>query len=65
MLPAMENIVMPGMSRNLLMKKESDLPDTLDVTQLPDPPRTDSELLDVATSPANSRTGSMRSSPVV
>merc|ERR1712176_212312 len=50
-LPAMENIVMPGMSRDLVVKKENDLPDTLDVNQILDQPPAENELLDVASSP--------------
>ncbi|KAL5254155.1 hypothetical protein ACHWQZ_G013804 [Mnemiopsis leidyi] len=62
-LPAMENVVMPGMSRNLEMKTENPLPETLDMSQLLDPVSGESELLDVAISPAGpSRTGSFRGS---
>ena len=72
-LPAMENIVMPGMSRNLEMRTENTVPETLDVNQLLGQPTPDSELLDVATPSGggSSRAGnspssmSMRNSPVL
>ena len=67
-LPAMENVVMPGMSRNMsrdLVIKNT-VPDTLDVTQLLDQVPGENELLDVATSggSSRSRSSSMRNSPV-